>query len=167
MIESLDPNILIPALAGILGAAVGAVASFVPNLITDYFRNKRESKKIEASLIAEIKALVEVADTRKYLATLEQISTYLQSQPVGTNYQITVNAPQEYSRIYQTNAHQIGLVKAKVAVEIVRFHQLIDAVVQDVLLGGVFSMGAGLEVYTETAGILRSALEIGRKLKYS
>ena len=42
--ENIDPNILIPALAGILGAVVGAVASFVPNLITDYYRNKREAK---------------------------------------------------------------------------------------------------------------------------
>ena len=48
--ENIDPNILIPTLAGVLGAVVGATTSFVPNLITDYFRNKREAKKIEASL---------------------------------------------------------------------------------------------------------------------
>lgn len=163
--ENIDPNILIPALAGILGAAVGAITSFVPNLITDYFRNKREAKKIEASLIAEIQALVEVAEARKYLSTLEQVCIHLQSQPNGTRYSITVNIPQEYSRIYQTNAHQIGVIETQIAVDIVRFHQLIDAVVQDVRPGGLISVGAELVAYTETAQILKSALEVGRKLK--
>ena len=163
--ENLDPNILIPALAAILGAAAGAVASFVPNLITDYFRNKRESKKIEASLIAEIKALVEVADARKYLAAMEQVCKYLQSQAQGATYQMTVNVPKEYSRIYQANAHQIGLIQTKVAVDIVRFRQLIDAVAQDVRPEGLLSNGAQLEAFTETAEILRSALGIGRTLQ--
>lgn len=86
--ENIDPIILIPALAGILGAVVRAVASFVPNLITDYFRNKREAKKIETSLIAEIKVLIEVADARNYQITLEKICAHLQSKPQGAMYQL-------------------------------------------------------------------------------
>lgn len=165
--ENIDPNILIPALAGILGAMVGAVASFVPNLITDYFRSKREAKKIEASLIAEVKALIEVADARNYQTTLEQICVYLQSKPQGTIYQFTVNVSQEYSRIYQANAHQIGVIQSEQAVDIVRFHQLVDAVVQDVRPGGLLSNGAQLHAFTETEKIFKSALDIGRNLKSS
>lgn len=163
--ENIDPNILIPALAGILGAVVGAVASFVPNLITDYYRNKREAKKIEASLIVEIKALVEVADARSYQSTLEKICAHLQSKPQGTTYQFTVNVSKEYSRIYQANAHQIGVIQTEQAVDIVRFHQLMDAVVQDVRPGGLLSNGAQLHAFTETEKIFKSALEVGRKLK--
>lgn len=163
--ENIDPNILIPALAGILGAVVGVISSFVPNLITDYFRNKREAKKIEASLVAEIKALIEVADARNYQITLNKICAHLQSKPQGTTYSFTVNVSQEYSRIYQANAHQIGVIQTEQAVDIVRFHQLIDAVIQDVRPGGLLSNGAPLHAFTETEKIFKFALDIGRKLK--
>ncbi|MGH9878310.1 MAG: hypothetical protein ACRD5H_11785, partial [Nitrososphaerales archaeon] len=137
----LDPNIVIPAVTGIVGAFVGAVSSFVPNMINDYFKNKRESKIIEAALISEIQALVEIAEARKYVKGLEQVCAYLASQPTETTYPFTVGIPDHYSRIYQVNAHRLGSVSRRTAVDIIRFHQFADAVVQDVRPGGTFSEG--------------------------
>ena len=76
-----------------------------------------------------------------------------------------MNVSKEYSRIYQANAHQIGVIQTEQAVDIVRFHQLMDAVVQDVRPGGLLSNGAQLHAFTETEKIFKSALEVGRKLK--
>ena len=76
-----------------------------------------------------------------------------------------MNVPQEYSRIYQTNAQQIRIIKTQIAVDIVQFHQPIDAVVQNFRPDGLISGVAGLVAYTETAQILKSAPKVGQKLK--
>ncbi len=161
---ALDPNIIIPAVTGIVGAFVGAISSFVPSLISEHFKNKKISELIEASLVSEIQALVEISETRKYMHGLEQASIYLKSQPFETEIPFTVNIPDHYSRIYQSNAHQIGAVNRSKAVDIVRFYQLADAVVQDIKPGGVLSQGGNLKAYEEAIDILGQALEIGRKI---
>lgn len=156
-------NQWVPAIAGILGALVGAIASFIPNLIVESNRRDKESCLVEASLIAEMTALVEIADERNYLSSLEQAIAYLETQPEGSTLVFGANIPSHYSRVYQANAHRIGIIEKSKATDIIRFHQLVDAVVQDVSDGGVLSAGGTINAFQENHKILSRAFEISRK----
>ena len=162
--SEIDPNILVPAVAAIAGAFVGSVATVIPTLITGWFGRRRETKKIKAALIAEISALVTIAEERKYLQGLEEAQKCLERQTSGATYCIAVRIPEHYSRIYQANAERIGLLKPETARKIVHFHQFIDAIVQDVTSGGALAEGSELDGFVEAATILRRALQLGKEL---
>lgn len=153
----------VPAIAAILGAFVGAIAAFIPNLIVESHRFRKESCIVEASLIAEMTALIEIADERRYLSSIEQAIAHLETQPEGATLAFGVNVPSHYSRVYQANAHRIGMIQEDKATDIIRFHQLIDAVVQDVSDGGLLSAGGSVGAFKENQQILSRAFEIGRK----
>ena len=154
----------IPAIAGIVGALVGAIAAIFPNLVVESYRLRKEASSVEASLIAEISALVDIAGERKYLDSIGDVISHLKTQPAGATYAFQVNVPAHYSRIYQDNAHRIGLIDKDRAADIVRFHQLIDAVVQDIAHGGIIFEGAPLAAFEENHQILSRGLALGRKL---
>ena len=153
----------IPAIAAVLGALVGALAAFIPNIIVEKHRRKSEADLVEASLIAEMTALTEVAKERRYMSLLEEVIAQLQQQPAGTTVQFATNVPPHYSRVYQANAHRIGLIDKDKATDIIRFHQFIDAVVQDVTEGGVLYSGGHLQAFMENHQILSRAFAISAK----
>ena len=153
----------IPALAGILGALVGSIATFIPNLIVESRRNRKESKLVEASLIAEMTALVEIAEERRFLPSLELVISHLENQPAGSKSFLSANIPLHYSRVYQANVHRIGIVEQTKATDIIRFYQLIDAIVQDISEGGVLSEGGTIDAFRENHRILTRAFEISRR----
>ena len=160
-----SPNEWLPVYAAIGGAFVGAIASFIPNALTAFINHRRDSHIIEASLVAEIVALVKVVEARDYLGSLNLIITNLNSQAAGTTFGFTVDVPAHYSRIYQANCHKIGLVRKNIAVKVVRFHQLVDAVVQDVKPGGLMSQGVTVDAYRQDSEILTQAIALGRELQ--
>lgn len=162
-----EPGILVPAITGIVGAFVGAVSTGIPALITEWLNRRRERAQLEASLLAEVAALVEIADSRSYLKGLKTVRDLLKQQPSHTTYSYSVRIPEHYSRIYQENANRIGLIDSATAKKIVQFHHFIDAVVQDVTPGGSLSAGSEIKGFDEAAEILRKALEIGRQLGIS
>ena len=153
----------VPALAGIFGALVGAIASFIPNLIVESHRRRKEACLVEASLIAEMTALVEVAQERNYLSSLEQVISHLETMPAGSELTFRANIPAHYSRVYQANSHRIGIIEQTKATDIIRFHQLVDSVVQDVSEGGVLSGGGVIDAFKENHQILSRAFAISRK----
>ncbi|OZA27032.1 MAG: hypothetical protein B7X93_09855 [Hydrogenophilales bacterium 17-61-9] len=157
-------SVWIPAITGLAGAFIGAVSSFIPNLITEYFRRKQESRQLKESLIAEIAAMMEIAELRKYRQGLRDVCTKLENSPKSTLFTFPVGIPNHYSRIYQANANRIGIIDPKTAIDIVTFHHLIDAVVQDVNPGGPLADGCDLDGYQEALAILDKAYGIATKL---
>ena len=55
----------IAAIAGVAGALIGALAAIIPNLVVERHQTRKEAEQIEASLIAEISGLLEIASERK------------------------------------------------------------------------------------------------------
>lgn len=159
------PNEWLPVYAAIGGAFVGAISSFFPIIIVEVFRNRKESRQIEKSMIVEISALLEVIEAREYLDKFKKIIEELKSDPEIESFSLTIDVPIHYSRIYQENCNRIGIIDSNKAAKIVRFHQLIDAVVQDVKPGGMLSNGAEANFFVGTARILEQALEIGNELR--
>lgn len=162
--EQQELSVWIPAITGLAGAFIGAVSSFIPTLITERCKQRRESAQLRASLVAEIAAIIEIAEMRKYQEGLQSVCVHLASQPPGTIFQYPVGIPDHYSRIYQANADRIGEIDSDSAKSIVTFHQLVDAVVQDVRPGGALANGAELEGFEEAERVLAKAFKIGTNL---
>ncbi|MGB7401158.1 MAG: hypothetical protein WA916_01150 [Arcobacter sp.] len=163
-ITASKPNQWLPVYAALGGAIAGAIASFFPTWLLEKRREKSFSRQIENSLLSEIAALIEIIDHRKYLLDIQDTVDYLRKKPQGTLSVIIVDVPPHYSRVYQDNCKNIGVISNEVASEIIIFHQLIDAVVQDIKPNGVFSSGATLETFEQMLKIFEQALSVGRKL---
>ena len=158
-------NIWVPAIFGLAGTLVGAIASLAGTLMVNHSRQQRESKCVATALVTEVLCIREIANARRYQEGLIQACAWLRQQPQGTMFKYIVAVPDHYSRIYQANASRIGLIDSEVARKIVKFHQLADAVVQDVKPGGVLAVGAGLAAYEEAARILGQALDVADSLE--
>ena len=157
-------NIWLPAIMGVIGSFVGAISTFLPSYILERSRSKNESEALKCALLAEISAMVQICGRRKYVEGLRDACIHLSQNMEIEDYSYTVVVPSHYSRIYQANCSNIGVLEKEVASEIVRFHQLLDAVVQDVTPGGVLSSGAGIVAYDEAYNLLTDALDIGSKI---
>lgn len=158
------PNEWLPVYAALGGAIAGAVASFFPTLLLERRRERKFSRRILSSLIAEISALLEIAEYRGYHKAIEEAIESLKTQPEGSTQIFKVDVPEHYSRIYQENCINIGAVDERYAKDIVIFHQLIDAVIQDVKLESNEYLSMTLRAYEEMNKILTRAIEIGEKL---
>jgi len=164
MMAEIEPNTLIPAVTGILGAFVGSVATGIPILLAEWCKSRKELTQLKSSLVAEVAALVEIAEKREYLRGLQGFCDFLQGQPEGTTRNFLVRIPKHYSRIYQANADRIGIVDASTARKIVQFHQFVDAVIQDVVPGGTLYQGGRVNAFVQTTNILDRALQLGREI---
>ena len=160
-------NVWLPAIMGVIGSFVGAISTFLPNYILERAKSKNESEALKCALLAEISAMVQICARRKYVEGLRDVCAHLSGNSEIEEYSYTVIVPSHYSRIYQENCSNIGMLDKDIATEIVRFHQLLDAVVQDVTPGGVLSSGAGIAAYDEAYNLLREALDIGNKITRS
>ncbi|WP_049780978.1 hypothetical protein [Hahella chejuensis] len=172
-ITSQKPNQWLPLYAALGGAAMGALASFIPTWIFEKRREKVQSIQIESSLISEISALIDIIETRKYLPAIQEAIKHLDSDKTITHYKIIIDVPAHYSRVYQNNCKNIGAIKPEVARNIILFHQIIDAVIQDLKPGAIVQNDEieppansedTLDTFREVARLLEQALSIGRNL---
>lgn len=157
-------NEWLPVYAALGGAIAGAVASFLPTLFMEKRRESKLSTQIESCLLSEISALMEIMEHREYLRSVQQVIQYLNSQPPGATYSYTVMVPPYYSRVYQENCKNIGVVRNEIAHKIVVFHQLVDAIVQDIQPGGIISDGSTIDAFQEMEKIMKRAVEVGSEL---
>ncbi len=148
----------------LLAALLGSLVAFLPTFVLECYRDHKFSKRILIALLAEISALIEIAERRKYQESIREVISYLATQPEGTAYTFTVKVPDHYSRIFQSNCENIGAIKKEYAKKIIQFHQLVDAVVQDIKPGGIVSNGATIEVFKELDEIFTQALQVGSEL---
>ena len=159
-----EPNEWLPVFAAIGGAFIGGISTFLPSYFLEARKHRIEQQSITTALTSEISALLKIIDHRKYLDGLIEAVDHLKANP-DDKYSLTVKVPEHYSRVYQSHIDRIGLVKPALAAEIIEFHQLIDAVVQDIVPDSpVQEEGGDLETYEELVRILTSAIHIGQKI---
>ncbi|OEE30940.1 hypothetical protein A1QS_11820 [Vibrio ordalii FS-238] len=154
----------IPVIAALLGASIGAIASLIPSRYLEVRRERQFSVQVKRSLIAEISALVRVVESRNYVAGVEEAITFLKANP-GRKYTFYADIPPHYSQIYQEHCKHLGVLEPEVARDVIHFYQLIDAVVQDVKVGGAFTTHPSLQGYEESLQMFKLAVKIGKKLE--
>lgn len=158
------PNEWLPVFAAIGGAFIGGISTFLPSYFLETRKHRLEQQAITTALTSEISALLKIIDHRKYLDGLIEAVDHLKANP-GDRYILTVKVPEHYSRVYQSHIDRIGLVKPALAADIIEFHQLIDAVVQDIVPDSpVQEEGGDIETFEELVKILTSAIHIGQKI---
>ncbi|MDP1539506.1 MAG: hypothetical protein Q8L72_02500 [Moraxellaceae bacterium] len=159
-----EPNEWLPVIAAIGGAFVGGISTFFPSYFLEARRHRLERKGITAALISEISALLKIIERRNFLGGFFDAIQYLEENP-NDRYTLTVKVPDHYSRVYQSHIDRIGLVEPKLAADIIEFHQLIDAVVQDIVPGSPLQeYGGDIEAFEELIKILGSAKHLGHKI---
>lgn len=149
--------------AAVISGGFAVIGSFLANLHLHNRSLKAKKDAVTVALIEEVRAIKDIAVKRHYLGHIEKIIALLEQNP-GATHSIHAKIPDHYSRIYQSLAADIGVLDACLAGKIVRFHQLVDAVVQDMVPGGSFNTSGKLENYRTTAAIFRIALQVADEI---
>ncbi|XSS63699.1 hypothetical protein ACP9OK_01610 [Pseudomonas sp. B11] len=149
----------LPAVAGIAGIVIGqkTLAS-------------AEVKSVRAALLAEVEAIHDMCVIRQYVDAFREDAEYFRSpegkkrQERGEGFKNHIPAT-DINLIYRANLNRLGGLSRREAKLIVRFHQLIGGVLQDVSEGGVLYEGSNdPNDYDEAVQILEQALLIAKDL---
>lgn len=150
---------LISALAGIGGAYLNS------NRLA-----RQESRGVRAAILAEVAALVELAERRDYLQVLRTMAVearefYRENPDHPEDFTLSIPLSENYNRIYLQNAQRIGVLSADEARQVVRFYQLVDSLVCDVREGGLLHDGTrDGKNFDDTADVLEAAISIAQEL---
>ena len=150
----------IPTLSALIGAAVGGFSTYFATIKVEERKSKHP---VQSALVTEIEAMLEIINQREYQQSFNQAIHYLRSNRTSS-FSIQVKVPDHYNRIYQENAGKIGMVSNDLASSIVKFHQFVDSVVQDITPGGVLYSQGKLSDYMQTTGILTMAINLGENI---
>lgn len=151
---------LISALAGIGGAY----------LMNSNRLARQESRGVRAAILAEVAALVELAERRDYLRVLRTMAVearefYSVNPDHPEDFTLSIPLSENYNRIYLQNAQRIGVLSADEARQVVRFYQLVDSLVCDVREGGLLHDGTrDGKNFDDTADVLEAAIGIAQEL---
>jgi hypothetical protein len=155
-------NEWIPVVAAIGGAFVGALGAVIPNLLIERYKRSRDRDAVTSALICEISSILEIIEIRQFVSSLKEIEAGLQG---SQTYIFKIKVSEDHSMIFRSLTDKIGTVEKTIAAKIIRFHQLINSVIQDVIPGGVLAdQGGNKSDFTEVLGILESAISVGQDL---
>ena len=159
-----DSNPYLPVYSAIGGAFVGAVSTFIPSIIIDYFKAKRERKSLTFALYAEVSATIKLIEFRQYIENVQDIIEKLKTGSIPSDtYQIIV--PDDYCLVYKSNITKIGALAPELQIPIVQFYQLLEGVIQDVKPGGLLnSSPQGLESFTSVLMVSKQMIQHGNEL---
>ncbi|MCQ8860076.1 hypothetical protein [Plesiomonas shigelloides] len=163
--SSVQGNEWITLIAALGGALTTAVCGGLMSYQTENSKQKRTAKCLATSLILEVLALKTVIEQRQYVESFEEVISYLRTNPDIESVPYQADIPEHYSRIYQGQCHNIGLIEKEIAIKIIKFHQLLDAIVQDIKLGGTFSDGMTLKGAEEDYRMFTEAMRIAKELE--
>ena len=115
------------ALAGLIIG--GAINYFVVNR-SEKARILRETKSVEAGLVAEVSALLQISYKRDYLGEFYEILGELQHS-AGLSYSIKIKFPGNIAPFYHANIDKISLLSNDKVSDIIFYHQLLTSFTQD------------------------------------
>lgn len=157
-------NPYLPVYSAIGGAAVGAMASVIPTFINSWFKDRRDRKVLSFQLYAEVKATLEVAETRQYANQLRQIVSSLKSGKFPS-YSYQIQVPDDRFPIYKNSLGNLGLLDINLQVPIVSFYQTLEAIIQDVKLGGILNASSGgFAEFSEVLELVEKAEKLGSEI---
>lgn len=131
---------------------------------------RAEKKSVRAALLAEVEAIHDMCVIRGYVKGLRDDAQHFRS-PEGMNqrkkgegFQTSIPVS-DFNLIYRANLGRLGGLNRNEARLVVRFHQLVDGVLQDVSEGGILHVGSNdPDDYDDAADLLEQALWIAKVL---
>lgn len=155
---------LLPVYAAIGGAVAAGLSGILPNALATWHYLRRERATVLGSLLAEIRSLCQVIETRQYIenarACRDEAAASEQQRATFTFF-----VPDHYNQVFKANLPHIGKLDPVDATDIMAFYQLIDAAVLDVRPGGAFDdFNATPEGLSQFVELLQTAVAIANKL---
>ena len=157
-------NDWLPVVAAVGGAFVGGLSTFFASYALENKHRKIERISVSNALIAEVQSIMTIIEQREYIFHLKQIIKRLET---GNEKRVkaSVRVPNHYSRIYQAHVGRLGILDSEFSTKVIKFHQLIDAVVQDITPGGVIvDPGGDVNAFKQFLAILNEAVKLGIEL---
>jgi hypothetical protein len=157
----------ISIISALLVALFSAFISFLVQLYFKWNDRSYQAKSFELSIIAEVEAILNIMEKRKYRKGLEEgIFFFELGEKLSTNeiYTLEVQIQENYCPIYFKNLDKISLISPKKVKDVVRFYSLLMSLAQDVKPDGLLNTGPSREAYDECLSVFDEAIMIGKRI---
>jgi len=155
----------------VLSSLVGGVIAITGNIILSYFNEKNKAKlnanSLKAALAAEIENICHLLRTRKYLDGLRAAVDSIKEDGIHRTFKARVNL--NYSKIYDANLENIGLIGVDLSSKVCKFYSICSAVIED--LNALYAdeyhdygPGQMIEIYENMIGLVSSMLKLGDEI---
>lgn len=158
-------NQIIAAVAVLSGVLIGGAVTGIVNSRIENSKRKYEKESYEAGFIAEVDALLMIIEKRGYL---DLFKYHLQQPDIlsgGSVIILYALIPDNYAPFYQNNMSKVGLIGPKKASNLIQFHQILTAIIQDFkpesYVGKFGFEKSGLE---QNLHLLETAISLGKDL---
>lgn len=147
----------------IVVALFSAIVSFIIQFFFKWYDNNKNAKSFELSIIAEIEAILDIIEKRKYREALERgIVISITSQNIAF---LQIDIQQDYCPIYNNNLDKVSLLSKKRVKDVVQFYSILASLIQDVKSGGILSTNqASREAFEECLVLLNEAIILGQRI---
>lgn len=161
------------------GSVWSVVAAIAPSLVTGAValaagplfsfwmarsNSRKEAETLRATLVAEVSGILDLINTRDYMAGLKAGAAGLLQMG------LSVDVPDSYFQVYRANLGKLGLLPPTTAEHIVYFYMLLEAVKQDVKPGGALNdpkvpFDQKVQGFVVDVELLGRAIEIGETIR--
>lgn len=148
-------------------ALVTVTINFLIQFFFKYWDKRSQRLSVQLAIIAEVKALKNIIEQRKYLQDIQSITSYLEKNR-GHRKPMSLEIQSNVFPVYSSNLDKIGQLSPNLAPKVVTFYSLLSSILQDVKEGGLLSIreNATFENYKNVYELLHSALEIADEITH-
>ena len=116
----------------LIGVIIGGALVVVGNEFREWKKGKRESRRLAYAFKAELNALKETGDKRRYIEKLTAITENGRRPNDGSNV-LTIREGREFFPIYSNNLSKIGSLKNPLPEKIVRYYAQATSVIEEIM----------------------------------
>lgn len=157
-------NPWIPVIAAVLGALAGGMAPLIVKTLESSRDRKANQQAVAHQIYAEISAILEIVNQRKYLDELKRLRDVISINPTSSFYMVQIS--EAIDPLYKANIDKLPLLAPELQTKIVMFYRYLNALVEDIKPGGTFNTaGATCKGIDQFLVIADQAILIGNQIK--
>lgn len=124
----MDPAIIIPVAAALLGSLAGACGSYLANLKMLETRQRREERRVARALQGEIESMIQIVQLRDYATGLRSAAEDFRQGKISP---FVVPIGQNYFSVFEAHTAQIGALQGDLPRRVAEVYTLAKALVDD------------------------------------
>ncbi|MDC5176239.1 hypothetical protein NRA19_10620 [Acinetobacter baumannii] len=151
----------------IIVALFSTFISFVVQFFFKWNDRRYQAKSFELSIIAEVEAILNIIEKRKFRKYLEEgVFHFELGKRLIKNeiYTLEIQIQENYCPIYFKNLDKISFIRPKKVKDVVRFYSLLMSLAQDVKPDGLLNTEPSREIFNECLNVFDEAIIIGNRI---
>lgn len=116
----------------LIGAAISLVTSLLTAYVTVTHSQRLKTRTLAAALSAEIRSILDLAETRDYLGGMDQLIATSESTGIPESFVLVMR--HNYFQVYQSNLSDIGMLPPDAAARVVQFYATCYSFLEDVAI---------------------------------